>query len=65
MPTNPAATNHPTVLTGRRDPRLAAERSVIVRSVSAQVQAGAYNPPMEGVVESLVLALLPHIRVRG
>lgn len=41
------------------------DRAARVRVVGHQVRTGAYDPPIEGVVESLVVALLPHIRLRG
>lgn len=65
MQTSSSGSTHPTLLTGRRDPRLAAERSALVRDLGEEVRRGTYAPPMDGVVESLVVALLPHIRARA
>ena len=38
------------------------DRALRVRQIGAQVRDGTYAPPLDGVVESLVMALLPHFR---
>lgn len=41
------------------------DRETRVRRIGAEVRSGSYHPPLDGVVESLVMALLPHFRARG
>lgn len=41
------------------------DRETRVRRIGAQVKDGTYRPPIDSVVESLVMALLPHFRARG
>jgi len=47
-------------MTNSRDDLL--ERETRVERIGAQVRNGTYAPPLDGVVESLVMALLPHFR---
>lgn len=39
-------------------------RATYVRRIGTQVRNGTYEPPLDGVVESLVSALLPHVQGR-
>lgn len=41
------------------------DRATRVRHIGAQVKSGDYRPPLDGVVESLVVALLPHFQLHG
>lgn len=47
-----------------RDPRGESVRRSLVERIGTQVATGTYDPPLESVVDSLVVALLPAIRVR-
>lgn len=60
MPTPDA---HPLAALARN--RTSPERQTRVAEISHQVRSGTYRPPIESVVESLVVALLPHFRTRG
>lgn len=47
-----------------RGPRDAPGRRSLVERIGNQVAAGTYDPPIEGVVDSLVVVLLPAIGAR-
>lgn len=49
--------------TSPREVRIDPARRPFVERIGTQLAAGTYNPPIEGVVDSLVVALLPAIRV--
>lgn len=38
-------------------------RRALVERIGTELSAGTYDPPIEGVVDSLVMILLPAIRV--
>lgn len=46
-----------------RDVRIDPARRTFVERIGTQLAAGTYDPPLEGVVDSLVVALLPAMRV--
>lgn len=49
--------------TSPREVRIDPARRPFVERISTQLAAGTYDPPLDGVIDSLVVALLPAIRV--
>lgn len=59
-PTNAPVSGGPAVT----PPTDLSDRQARIRQIGAEVRNGTYRPPIDGVVESLVVALLPHFGFR-
>lgn len=49
--------------TSPREVRIDPARRTFVERIGTQLAAGTYDPPLDRVIDSLVVALLPAIRV--